>query len=149
MVKLQHTFVSFTPMFRGKMKQFDQSIFFNWVGSTTNQLWRFRLNTCCCGVKILQKLAFIWMESILSVIFKFDEKEKVASQRAGQVRCVVFLLETGATKRGQFMVSSHSETTTTRCWFQGVLFSPRSLGKRSNLTSIFFQMGWFNHQLDM
>ena len=27
------------------------------------------------------------------------------------------------------------------------LFSPRTFGKVSNLTSIFFQMGWFNHQL--
>ena len=30
--------------------------------------------------------------------------------------------------------------------FKDVLFSPRSLGKWSNLTSI-FQMGWFNHPL--
>ena len=31
-------------------------------------------------------------------------------------------------------------------WFQIFLFSPL-LGKVSNLTSIFFQWGWFNHQL--
>ena len=31
--------------------------------------------------------------------------------------------------------------------FKYVLFSPRKLGKISNLTNI-FQMGWFNHQLD-
>ena len=31
--------------------------------------------------------------------------------------------------------------------FNYFLCSPRSLGKWSNLTSIFFQMGWFNHQL--
>ena len=33
-------------------------------------------------------------------------------------------------------------------WWQlkYVFFSPRKLGKISNLTSIFCQMGWFNHQ---
>ncbi len=31
--------------------------------------------------------------------------------------------------------------------FQYFSFSPGSLGKWSILTSIFFQMGWFNHQL--
>ena len=30
--------------------------------------------------------------------------------------------------------------------FKGFSFSPRTLGKISNLTNI-FQMGWFNHQL--
>ena len=30
--------------------------------------------------------------------------------------------------------------------FKYFLFLPRSLGKWSNLTSIFFKMGWFNHQ---
>ena len=33
-------------------------------------------------------------------------------------------------------------------WFKYFSFSPGSLGKWSNLTNI-FQMGWFNHQLDM
>ena len=33
-------------------------------------------------------------------------------------------------------------------WFKYFSFSPRSLRKWSNLTHI-FQMGWFNHQLDM
>ena len=31
--------------------------------------------------------------------------------------------------------------------FKHVLFSPRFLGKWSNLMSLFFQMGWFNHQV--
>ena len=31
--------------------------------------------------------------------------------------------------------------------FTFLLFSPRSLGKWSKLTSIFFKRGWFNHQL--
>ncbi len=35
----------------------------------------------------------------------------------------------------------------TRWWFQTFYFLPQSLGKWSNLTSICFQMGWFNHQL--
>ena len=35
-----------------------------------------------------------------------------------------------------------------RWWFQiFFLCSPRSLGRWSNLTSIFFRWGWFNHQL--
>ena len=37
-------------------------------------------------------------------------------------------------------------------WWEGndvhLEFSPRKLGKWFNLTSIFFQMGWFNHQLE-
>ena len=37
----------------------------------------------------------------------------------------------------------------TRWWFQiFLLFSTKNLGKWSSLTSIFFQMGWFNHQLE-
>ena len=32
-------------------------------------------------------------------------------------------------------------------WFQVLLFSPQTLGKNSNMTSIFFRWGWFNHQL--
>ena len=39
--------------------------------------------------------------------------------------------------------------TITRWWqLKYVLFSPRKLGKISNLKNI-FQMGWFNHQLEM
>ena len=36
----------------------------------------------------------------------------------------------------------------TRCWFQICFIFIPYLGKWSNLTSIFFQMGWFNHQLE-
>ena len=32
-------------------------------------------------------------------------------------------------------------------WFQVLLFSPQTLGENSNMTSIFFRWGWFNHQL--
>ena len=36
----------------------------------------------------------------------------------------------------------------TRWWqLKYFIFSPRKLGKIPNLTSIFFQRGWFNHQL--
>ena len=51
-------------------------------------------------------------------------------------------------------LASTTTTTTTGCgwfswwWFQiFFIFPPYYLGKWSNLTSIFFQMGWFNHHL--
>ena len=33
--------------------------------------------------------------------------------------------------------------------FKHFLFSPRNMGKIPKLTSMFFQMGWFDHQLDI
>ena len=42
--------------------------------------------------------------------------------------------------------TNHQEKTLGR-GFKYYLFSPRKLGKISNLTHI-FRMGWFNHQLE-